>query len=378
MGFVALIDAASIIAAFELGYFAEEGVDVVLCREIGWANIRDKLAFNRLDASHALIGHTVRSAIGDGFAGVPLRSVMALGTGGDGITLSSRLINAGVTSAATLKQYVARTQHSSRPVFASVSESSVHHYLLRQWLSAEGIDPDEDVRLCVLPPPQMAAHMADRQIDGFCAGEPWNSLAHAQGSGRIVALTTDIVPAHPDKVLAVNQIWASQEPQVVEALVRAIIRGSQYCADDRNLSDVALMLSDSRYLGIPSETILSSLRLDRSFGLQDRAMSRVQNWAMRSFDTTFPSRTHAAWFVTQLLRWGHVPASTDPWSIAAQCTETATYRSAAQRLGVSCPNTDTPPMPLGNGKVFAPQKAIRPRGDRQIQSSSTSETLIVE
>jgi ABC-type nitrate/sulfonate/bicarbonate transport system substrate-binding protein len=352
LGYVALIDAAPIILAFELGYFADEGLDVVLCREIGWANVRDKLAFNHLDASHALIGHVIRSALVHGCAGVPIRAVMSLGTGGDAITLSQRVAYAGVNSAALLKQYILQSRDAAKLVFAHVSEASVHQYLLREWLWQGEVDPDKDVQLCVLPPSQMAEHMADRQIDGFCAGEPWNSLAQAQGSGQVVALTSDIVPGHPDKVLAVNQIWAAQKLEVVEALIRAIIRGAQFCADAGNWPVVAEMLSDSRYLGIGRETILASLLMDRTFA-GGKSIDRARDWQMRSFDSTFPSRTHAAWMLMQMIRWDHAMASMDVWEAAKTCMETAMYRAAAEKLGVACPETDAPPMRLHNGEIFA-------------------------
>lgn len=363
LGYVALIDAAPIIAAFELGYFAEEGLDAVLSREIGWANVRDKLAFNHLDASHALIGHAIRSVLGKGRAGVPIRAVMSLGAGGDAITLSQRLAYGGVNSATLLKQYILQSRDAAKLVFAHVSESSVHQYLLREWLWQGDVDPDKDVQLCVLPPSQMAEHMADRQIDGFCAGEPWNSLAQSQGSGQVVALTSDIVPGHPDKVLAVNQIWAAQKPEVIEALIRAIIRGARFCADAGNWAAVAEMLSDARYLGIGRETILASLLLDRTFAA-GKSIARSADWQMRSFDSTFPSRTHAAWMLTQMMGWGHADDSIDVWEAAKTCMETGIYRAAAEKLGVVCPKTDAPPMRLRDGEIFGPDGPRRQRHNK--------------
>ena len=171
LGFVPLIDAAPVIVARELGHFADEGVDVVLTRELGWANVRDKLAFGRLDAAAALVGLPIRSAIGDRSPGGPIRAVMALGTGGDAITISRRLAESGVANAVALGRYVRQSPRGTLPlVFAHVFESSVHHYLLREWLASGDVDPDRDVRLCVLPPQQMSAHLAAGHIDGFCAG----------------------------------------------------------------------------------------------------------------------------------------------------------------------------------------------------------------
>ena len=54
---------------------------------------------------------------------------------------------------------------------------SCHNYQLRDWLESAGVDPDRDVRLVVLPPPLLVDALRSGQIDGFCVGEPWNSLA---------------------------------------------------------------------------------------------------------------------------------------------------------------------------------------------------------
>jgi ABC-type nitrate/sulfonate/bicarbonate transport system substrate-binding protein len=196
LGFVPLIDAAPLIAAAELGFFADEGLSVSLERQIGWANVRDKLAFGHLDASHALLGLPLASVLRS--EGEELISVMALSSGGNAITLSRELTAAGVNSTATLARYVADPHRQRQLVFAHVFPSSMHHYLLRDWLDSAGIHPDLDLRLCIIPPRQMTQHMESGHLDGLVVGEPWNTLAERLGCGRIVSPTTDILPAHPD------------------------------------------------------------------------------------------------------------------------------------------------------------------------------------
>ncbi|MGC4032367.1 MAG: CmpA/NrtA family ABC transporter substrate-binding protein [Tepidisphaeraceae bacterium] len=288
LGFVPLIDATPLIATHELGYFAAEGLDVTLHRELGWANVRDKLAFGRLNAAHALLGLPVKSAI-DGHETDGVTNVMALGHGGDAITLSRQLVSAGVDSAVTLGRYV-RHGRLERPLtFAHVFDSSVHHYLLRDWLASGEIDPDRDVRLCVLPPMQLPAHLAAGQIDGYCVGEPWNTTADLNGSGRIVALTADLVPQHPDKVLAVNNRWAAENTAAAVAMIRAVIRGSAFCSDPDNIKQLAAWLSRPIYLDAPASTIEASLKLDRNF-VSPRAAPhlRPRDWRMRSFERNLP------------------------------------------------------------------------------------------
>jgi two-component system, oxyanion-binding sensor len=351
IGFVPLIDAAPLIVALEKGLFREEGLDVTLSREIGWGNVRDKLAYGHLHASHALLGLPIQSQLGQ--AGDGVTAVMSLGSGGDAITLSERLVFSGVNSAASLGKFVRQSRGQVRPVFAHVFSGSMHHYLLRDWLSAGELNPDDDVRLCVLPPAQMSAQMSAGYLDGFCVGEPWNTLAHRGGAGRIVALTTDILPAHPEKVLAVNNRWARREPDLIAPMIRAILRGCAYCSDPTNHEQLAALLGKPKYLNLPTDVILASLLLDRGFGLKQSMSSlRPHDWQMRSFNATFPAVTHFAWMATQMVRWGHADASVDPWELAMRCVDASHYREAASELAIACPPNDTPPMALRHGKTF--------------------------
>src|SRR4051794_17835283 len=75
LGFVSLIDAAPLIVAHELKFFEQEGLAVRLERQIGWANVRDKLTYGQLDASHALLGMPLASRLGRDRFAEPLLAV---------------------------------------------------------------------------------------------------------------------------------------------------------------------------------------------------------------------------------------------------------------------------------------------------------------
>ena len=362
LGFVPLIDAAPLIAAEQLGYFAAEGLHVTLERQIGWANVRDKLAYGHLDASHSLLGLPLASALSAESTphvhGEELIAVMSLSEGGNAITLSRELAEAGVNSAATLSRWVHDTHNDRTPSFAHVFTSSMHHYLLREWLDAAGIHPDLDARLSVIPPPQMVQHLADRNIDGFCVGEPWNTLAEREGIGRIVALTSDIVPAHPEKVLATSRRWAANHAAALVGLIRATLRACAWCNEPANAGELADVLSQPRYIGVAADVLRQSLSLDHTCGVREArlASSRPADWKMRSFAVadTFPSRTHMAWLLEQMIRWGHAASDTDVIATADRCTDSTAYRVAAATLGLACTANEYPPMPLRGGRWFDP------------------------
>ena len=358
IGFVPLTDAAPLVMAAELGLFADEGLQVRLERQIGWGNARDRLTFGHLDVAHTLIGMPLLSVMGREPFAEPLVAVMNLGVGADAITFGRRLTDAGVTTADDLAAWVSHGTRPGRPavpVLAHVFGCSVHHYLLRAWLAAGGVDPDRDVRLCVLPPQQVGRQLEKGYLDGFCCGEPYNTMAADGGFGRLVAVTADVVPAHPDKILAVTRRWAAAHADVLTRLCRAVLRGLQFCDDAANLPAVAAVLARPAYLATPAEAVLRSLTLLRTFagpGATVRAVGPA-DWRGRPFDprSAFPSVTHHAWYAGQMNRWGHLEpgAVDDVPALAAACVSADGYRAAAASLGVPCPAEDAPPMRLRTG-----------------------------
>lgn len=326
VGFVPLLDAAPIIVAYERGYFTDEGLRVSLARQLGWGNVRAKLTYGQLHASHALIGMAPESLLETGGTSEALVAVMRLGAGGNAITLAKPLINAGVTTPGAMARYL-KTRQSNRPaMLAHVFPCSTHHYLLRHWLSQGGIDADRDLRLCVLPPPQMVRQLARGYLDGFCVGEPWNSYAELEGVGEVVAWTNHLVPNHADKVLAVSRNWLTANAEVAEALVRAVLRGCQFCSHLGNADAVAEILEGPQYLGTPRDVIARSL-----------APSRKPVWACEPGDQTYPATADALWILGQMKAYRHLPPNTDVNRLARLAVDAGPYRRAAAALGVPVP-----------------------------------------
>jgi ABC-type nitrate/sulfonate/bicarbonate transport system substrate-binding protein len=349
IGFVDLVDAAPLVVAHENGFFSDEGLRVVLQRQLGWGSVRDRLTFGDLDAAHALLAMPLFSRLKRGGVLEPLVAIMNLGAGGDAITLSKRLFDANVRNAAAVARYARSMAPGERLVFAHVFNCSTHHYLLREWLASGGVDPDRDVELRVFPPNQMPGHMARGHVDGFGAGAPCNTIAARDAVGRIATLTTDIIPNHPEKVLATTARWAKAHADVLVPLVRAVIRGCAFCNDLANRDVVAELLSRPEYLATPVADLRRSLSMR-----EDGAANPARSFAPAF---TFPSKTHAAWMASEMVRWGELPAATDVRGIAESCADTTAYRAAAETLKLACPPNDFPPMPLRSGAYEAPVAA---------------------
>ncbi|OIQ81195.1 bicarbonate transport ATP-binding protein CmpC [mine drainage metagenome] len=300
IGFMPLCDSAPLVVAKERGFFAGQGLSVELSREPSWSNIRDKLAYGFLDAAQMLATMPLSCALGLGNVKASLVAVLGLSCGGNAITLGGALLSAlgGEVSAQALQAVL--PSWPQPPRLAIPYPFSTHHYALNCWLAGAGIDPDRQVRLVVVPPPQMVAHLTAGKIDGFCAGEPWNSLAAQLGLGRVVASVPDFLPERIEKVLALRREWAEENPQTVRALVRALLAACRWSDAPENRAEVADILSRRPYLDASFGAVRAGLAAIRFYGgLPNR-----------------PDPVQAQWYLEQMDRWGHLPPGVDKAEVA--------------------------------------------------------------
>lgn len=303
IGFIALNDAAVLIAADAHGLFAAEGLEVELVREVSWATMRDKLNVGALDAAHMLSPLVLATSVGAGGAQpTPLVATFALALNGPAITLASRLAPGLGKDASGLARLVARRRdEGASPItLAVVFPFSTHAYLLRDWLSRAGIDPDRDVRLTIAPPSRMTELLVEGVVEGFCVTEPWDSAAVMAGAGRILVRSSELWPRTPDKVLAVREAWADENGPALAAALRAMSKAAAWVDDPGNRGELVALLSQPQYVGAAAEVIDASL-VDMVFHA-DHANS--------------PQPLHAEWLLGQMRRWGHVSRELDVAGVA--------------------------------------------------------------
>lgn len=325
VGFVPLTDCASLVVAREKGFAADEGIDLMLDRQLTWAAVRDKVAFGHHDAAHLLAGLPIALSLGVGEMRVPMIVPMALGTGGNAITLSAPLFRqmglvgqptsgpARVKAASALAALIAeRRELGLQPLrLAAVYPFSSHYYELRYWLASGGIDPDRDVDIVIVSPPRMVEQMRIGAIDGFCVGEPWNQLAISEGIGCIVATKADIWPLWPEKVLAMREDRWAEKPAAMAALVRALVKAAAWAEDPANRQELARLLAEPHYVGVEAALLEANLA-DRPHlvpGMEGEAVAGYHLFHSRQ--ATVPFVEHAAWLHAQMQRWGQAaePAS---------------------------------------------------------------------
>jgi NitT/TauT family transport system ATP-binding protein len=345
IGFIPLVDAAALIVAVDKGFTMEEGLDVTLVREVSWSNVRDKLNIGLFDAAHLLAPVAIASSLGIGHVKVPISAPFNLGINGNAITVSPALhaaimdeldgdrFDPMATARALARVVAARRKRGAEPLtFAMTFPFSTHNYQLRFWMAAGGVDPDEDVRLVVLPPPFMADSLAGGQVDAFCVGAPWNSIAVDRGVGHILHFISDILVRAAEKVLAVRQSWAEKHPQTVAALIRAASRAAEFV--EQNRGEAARILAQPDRIGVAAEVIQRALdgRLKISPDGTFRESGRFLLVGREKADRPDPAQ--AAWLYAQMARWGQTSISREAARTAMAVFRPDLYDAALGQAGI--------------------------------------------
>jgi two-component system, oxyanion-binding sensor len=351
IGFIPLVDAAIPVMAADLGFAEEEGLAVELVREISWANIRDRLTIGHFDAAHLLAPLAIATSLGLGAVRTPLAAPIALGLNGNAVTLSPHLHDelmdqlapgadpadpaaTGAAFAAVVR--ARRACGNERPTLGMTFPFSTHNYQLRLWLAAAGLDPDDDVRLAVVPPPYMVDALQNGHVEGFCVGAPWNSVAVEMGIGRIVHLGTDLVRRCPEKTLAVRASWIEERPETVARLVRACARAARWLDDRANHEEAAGRLAASDRLDVPAHLIRRAFDGRLVTGAGERTSD-----GYILFGDTRPDRRHARWLYGEMVRWRQAPP--DGEEAAAAVYRPEVYDAA---LGIEAPAEAGDPLGL--------------------------------
>jgi NitT/TauT family transport system ATP-binding protein len=324
IGFIPLVDAAALIVAVDKGFTAAEGLDITLVREVSWSNVRDKLNIGMFDAAHLLAPVAIASSLGLGHVKVPIVAPFNLGLNGNAITVSPALHAAimaeidgdpfdPMATALALARVVAeRRKSGAEPLtFGMTFPFSTHNYQLRFWMAAGGVDPDEDVRLVVLPPPYMVDSLRNGHVDAFCVGAPWNSIAVDFGIGRILHFVSDILVSAVEKVLAVRQDWSEKNPDVVTALVRAHVRAAEFIEHPQNRAEAARILGQPERIGVDPEVIQRTLD-GRLKIASDGTMRESSRYLLVGREgAARPDSAQAAWLYAQMVRWGQTALRPD-------------------------------------------------------------------
>jgi nitrate/nitrite transport system substrate-binding protein len=355
IGIIALTDCSSIVMAHELGLFKKYGIESTISKEASWAVIRDRLTLGENQATHMLLGIPYAATMG--LLGSPVKPMIIpfyLNRNGQAITLTKALLEKGVKTPQQLKPLALEAKAKGNPMtFAMTYPPGTHAMWTRYWLGAGGINPDRDVTLITIPPPQMVANMKVGKMDGYCVGEPWPARAIADGIGFTTITTQQIWKDHPEKVLAFTEEYAQKNPKTVKAVMRAVLEASQWNDKLENRPRMAEVVSQPQYINCPKEIILGRLLGDIDYGDGRKEKDKLY---MTFFDrhTNFPLKSHGVWWLSQFRRWGMVKEPPDYKGLVERVHRPDIFREVAQEMSVETPREDMKKETLFDGVTFDP------------------------
>ncbi len=379
IGFIPLTDCAPLVVAKEKGFFEKHGLEeVTLNREPSWKAIAKGVATGRLDAAQMVAGMPLTLTIGAGNKpSVPIVSALTLSRNGNAITLSKHLYDQGVRTLADFKAALQATPDKVHTL-GVVYPSSMHNLMLRYWLASGGIDPDRDVALTVIPPPQMFSNLKAGNIDGYCVGEPWNSRAVYEEQGFVIATDLELWSGHPEKVLGVREEWVNKYPQTHIALVKALLEACAYCDDPRNREEISQLLTLEQYVGSAPEYTRPGFidPYNRGTGEKPQKLPRFNQFYVDK--TNYPDQIEGLWLMTQLARWDLIPFPKNWVNILDRVRRVDLFGEAARELGFVDIGHDRGPIQMFDGTVFNPDDPLEYLNSLEIKRQIRVEEIDID
>lgn len=321
VGFVPITCATPIIMAKPMGFYEKYGLDVNVIKTAGWAVARDKSLANEYDAAHMLTPMPLAMSMGAGSTATPYIMPTVENINGQAIVL-----HVDHKDKRDPKQWKGFK-------FGVPFEYSMHNFLLRYYLAEHGIDPDKDVQIRVVPPPEMVANLRAGNLDGYLSPDPFNQRAVWEKVGFIHLLTKEIWEGHPCCAFACSQEFATKNPNTYGALLRSIIDATQFSAKSENRKEISSAIAPKNYLNQPIPVIEQVLT-----GRYADGLGGVQNVPNRIDFDPFPWHSMGVWILTQMKRWGYIKGDVNYKQIAEQVYLAADTGKLMKEMGYEPPN----------------------------------------
>ena len=309
VGFIPITCATPIIMAHPMGFYTKHGLNVEVVKTAGWAVIRDKTLNKEYDAAHMLSPMPLAITLGAGSNPIPYTMPAVENINGQAITLAVK--HKDKRDPKTWKGFK----------FAVPFDYSMHNYLLRYYVAEHGIDPDTDIQIRAVPPPEMVANLRADNIDGFLGPDPFNQRAVYDGVGFIHMLSKEMWDGHPCCAFAASKEFVITLPNTYAALLKSIIDATAFAARPENRKQIADAIAPANYLNQPV-TVLEQILT----GTYADGLGSVKTDAKRIDFDPFPWESFAVWILTQMKRWGQIKGDVDYGGVARQvflATDTA-------------------------------------------------------
>jgi nitrate/nitrite transport system substrate-binding protein len=339
IGFIPITCATPIIMADPLGFYSKQGLNVEVVKTAGLAVIRDKTLNNEYDAAHMLSPMPLAISLGIGATPTPYAVSAIENINGQAITLA-------------MKHKDKRNPKDWKGLkFAVPFDYSMHNYLLRYYLAEAGLDPDVDVQIRAVPPPEMVANLRADNIDGFLAPDPVNQRAVYDNVGFIHILSRDLWEGHPCCAFATSQKFITSMPNTYAALMRALIQSTLYASQSDNRKTIAEAISPTNYLNQPVTVIEQVLS-----GTYADGLGNIKKIPERIDFDPFPWESFGVWILTQMRRWGQLKEDLDYEAVAKKVFLATDAMKLMKDSGLMVPQKTTKTFVV-MGKTFDPSKA---------------------
>ena len=338
VGFIPITCATPIIMAHPMGFYTKHGLNVEVIKTAGWAVIRDKTLNKEYDAAHMLSPMPLAITLGAGSNAIPYTMPAVENINGQAITLA-------------VKHKDKRDPKSWKGMkFAVPFDYSMHNYLLRYYVAEHGIDPDTDIQIRAVPPPEMVANLRADNIDGFLAPDPVNQRAVYDNVGFIHILSKDIWDRHPCCAFAASKEFVTGSPNTYAALLKAIIDATAFATKKENRKQIAEAIAPANYLNQPVTVVEQVLTGTFADGL-----GNIKTVPDRIDFDPFPWHSFAVWIMTQMKRWGQVKGDIDYTKVAEQVFLATDTAKLMKEVGLNPPAATSKTFVV-MGKTFDPSK----------------------
>jgi len=339
IGFIPITCATPIIMAQPMGFYEKHGLkDTQVVKAAGWAMIRDWAVNKQVDCAHMLSPMPLALTVGAGSIAQPFLTPAIENINGQAITLHNK--HKGVKEAKDMKGFA----------FAVPFDYSMHNFLLRYYLAEGGVDPDKEVKIRVLPPPEMVANLKAQNLDGYLSPDPFNQRAVYENVGFLLMLSKEIWAGHPCCVFAASREFATQMPNSFKAVFKAIVDATMYSSKMENRQEIAKAISPRNYLNQPPEVVEAVLT-----GKFPDGQGNVRNEPDRIDFHPFPWNSMAVWILTQMKRWGYIKGDVSYQAIAQEVFLATDCAKVMAELGYKAPQ-ETSEKHVIMGKDFDPSK----------------------
>lgn len=358
LGFIPIVEAASLIIAKEKGFFAKYGMTgVEVSKQANWASARDNVVLG--SGSGGIDGgqwqmpmpHLITEGIITNGQKVPMYVLAQLVTQGNGIAISGKNAGKGLGLKIEDPDYIKGFQaNEGRKFKAAHTFPNVNQdFWIRYWFAASGIDPDKDIDLLAVPSAETVQGMRTGTMDAFSTGDPWPYRIVADDIGFMSALTHEIWKFHPEEYLAIRADWVDKHPKATKALLKGVMEAQQWCDDPANRKELVAICSGRNYFNVNEKILTPPYEGKYAMGDGKKDYDDIKAgplyWKDDLGNVSYPYKSHDLWFLTETMRWDFHNGAIKDFDMAQKIIEKVNrediWKEAAKEAGFSDIPTET-------------------------------------